>query len=130
MRRLLVPLVGLCLPFLAGCQRMAYEKSFTIEKELPYHETEFKGAKSEQKVKVTATGSEPVSIYLILSDNREQAINALCKGRKPLRSLAGEEGMKDATLEGTIPAGKAFVVLILPADPGKETEVKLDVKGQ
>jgi hypothetical protein len=130
MRRLLLSLVGLCVLLSAGCQSLSYETTITIEKGSPYQETEFKGPKSEQKVTATISSDEPVSLYLVLMDNKDEAVNALLQKRKPTKPLAAKEETKEATLEATIPAGKPFAILIRPVESKKDIEVKLDVKGK
>ena len=132
MRRLLLPVMGLSILLTAGCQGTNYfpEKKLIIEKDAPYYETEFRGPKSDQKVTVRAGSDSPFSVYLTLMDDKHEAIVALRSGKKPRKTLAGEETTKDATIEATVPAGRAFVVLLKAAEKGKEIEVKLDVQGK
>src|SRR4051812_44980402 len=117
MSRLLLPVLGLCVLLTAGCQRTHYENlKLTIEKDAPYHETEFRAPKSDQQVTVTATSAAPISVYLTLTDDKPEAIAALRAGKKPRKTLDSAEAAMEAKLEGKIPAGRSFVVLIKPAD--------------
>ncbi len=129
MRRFVLFGLGLGVLLTAGCQGTSFEKTITLGKDLPYHETEFRGGKSDQTVTVTAKSEAPVIVYLLLADNKFQAITALQAGQKPRKILAGGEALKDATLEGKVPAGQGFIVLIQPAEKGKEVEVALAVRG-
>lgn len=131
MRRLLLPLAGLLVLFLAGCQRLDYEKGLTLPKGARYLEVEFKALKKEQTVSVSVASPEAeVRVYLVLADDKAEAINALLQGNSPRKILAGSEGGNDLSVESKIPGGKPFVVLIRPVKPtAKDVEVKVRVKG-
>jgi hypothetical protein len=130
MRRLCLTLAGMCFVFASGCQKLDYQGTIKIEAGTTYHETEFKGPKSEQKVQVSVKSGEPVTVYVLLGDDKDEAINAMRDKRTVRKLLASEEKTKEATLEATVPAGKPFVVLLLPADQKKDVEVKIDVKAK
>jgi hypothetical protein len=127
MRRVLLSLFGTFVLLSAGCRGLSYERTFSIEKDLPYHETEFRADKKEQTVTVSADTDSPVNVYVLLSDDKPDAIAALQSGKNPRKTIAASQATKEAKLEGKIPAGQGFVVLIQPAEKGKEIEVKLSV---
>jgi hypothetical protein len=130
MPRLLMPVLCLCLLLTAGCKGTRYEKTITIEKDAPYHETEFRGPRSEQTVTVTAKSETPISVYLTLADDKAEAIVAIRAGKKPRRTLDAAEAATEANLEARVPAGRGFVVLIRPTERSKEVKVELDVQGK
>jgi hypothetical protein len=130
MRRLCLTLAGLCVVLASGCQKLSYQHSFVIEKGAPYHETEFKAAKSEQKVRATVKADATVNAYLLSADDKEDAINDLRNQRAPRNVLASGRKSTELTLEAKVPAAKPFVILIVPEDRGKEIKVELDVEGK
>lgn len=128
MRRLIVPLLFACLLLTAGCQKN-FDQKLTIKKGELYAEAEFKAPKKEQSVKVTAGCDVPISVYVILMDDKEGAVRALLKEQQPKKTMAEEEKTKEASFEATIPAGKGFAVLVRPVEKGdKDIEVELKVK--
>ena len=130
MRRLFLPIVGLCVLLLAGCKGTRHQETITIPKNAPYSEIEFRAPKSDQNVNVTATCDTPIAVYLALTDDKHEAIIALRAGKKPRRTVAGSEPETEVKLEAKIPAGKGFVVLLKPAEKDREVEVKLDVQAK
>jgi len=127
MRRLLLPLAGLLLVVTAGCNSSQFEKGLTLPKDARYLEVEFRAPKSNRTVSVSVSnGDLAVRVYLMLADDKDEAINAILKGKNPRRILA--EG--DKAIEGKVPGGKPFVVLIRPVKPPeKEVELRVVVKG-
>lgn len=128
MRRLCVGFVGICVLLLSGCKKLDYQNSITVEKGSGYHESEFKAAKNEQEMQAAVKADETVSVYLVLGDDKDEAINALRVKRAPRKVLASEEKTKEATLKAKVPAGKPFVLLIVPLDREKAVKVDLDIK--
>jgi hypothetical protein len=127
MRRVVLFSLGLCVVLTAGCRGLSYDEEITIDKDLAYHETEFRGDKNERTVDVTAGREAPVNVYLLLIEDKPDAVTALRANKKPRKTLASAQATKEAKLEGKIPAGQGFVVLIQPVEKGKEIKVKLGV---
>lgn len=125
MRRLLLVMLGSCLLSLTACKGTTVERTLKLTKGEVYREIEFKAARSERTIKVKATSTPALRILVVLADDKADAINALLKKKTP-RSLATGEG----NVEAKIPAGKAFVVLLQPAEPPtQDVEVQLGVEG-
>jgi hypothetical protein len=122
-------LLSLLLVIMAGCgQRLAVDKTVTVEP------GEVKGAaiidapKAEQKIEVTYSSAEsPINVYVILSGDANAVANQLEKGA-PKDVVASKEKSKRDTLEATIPAGKEYGVYMSGAL--KKTEVMLKIKSQ
>ncbi len=128
MRRIVLSTLGLCVLLAAGCQQSSFDKSITIEKDVPYHEVEFRGPKSDQTMEVIVTSDDaPVIVHVTLADEKHEIIAALRAGKKPRKTLASSEPAKEAKLEAKVGAGHGFLVLIQPAEKGTEVKVKLDV---
>src|SRR5262249_16457161 len=127
MRRLLFPLAGLVLVVTAGCKSSQFAEGRTLTKDGRFVEVEFKAPKSDRTVSVSVSnGDVAVRVYLVLADDKDEAINAILKGKNPRRILA--DGAKD--MEGKVPGGKPFVVLIRPVKPPeKEVDLRVLVKG-
>jgi hypothetical protein len=130
MRRLCVLLAGLCVLFAPGCQKTSYQLSVVVEKGAPYHETEFKALKSEQIIVADVKCDATVNVYLLSADDKDEAINDLRNQRAPRTVLASGRKSTELTLEAKVPAGKPYVILIVPEERGKEVKVDLDVKGK
>ncbi len=127
MRRFVFSVLGLCVLLTAGCRGISYKDTITLDGDLSYHEIEFRGPKSDQTIEVIARADALVNVYLTLADDKTEAIAALRAGKKPRKTLARGEATKEAKLEGKVAAGQSFIVLIQPAEKGKEIEVELDV---
>jgi len=116
---------------LAGCgQRLNVEKTLSVAAG-GVNELTVTGPTSEQKVSVEISSSaSAIDAYVVLEQNREQVKSDLLKSKTPDsgKVLAGKSGVKDHTLEATVPAGKEFAVVIGGAT--NTTEVKLKVVGR
>ena len=130
MRRLpLWALAGL-LVVLAGCQKLNYEKEATLDRATPYLEYIFEGPQGEMKVNVKATADQPVTVSVVLDEDKESALATVVNGKKPAKALAGEEDKKEIDFEATIPSKKSFVVFVAPGKGTRSATVKLNVKGK
>src|SRR5262249_38164275 len=119
-------LLGLVL--LAGCQRLSHEKTMTLG---PGGEEAITcdPPKYDQTVVVTATGGDvPLNLYLFLSDEPDAA-KVVDRGKPTKDVLGKKEKEPNPTVEGTVPKGKGFAVLVGNAGP-KSTEVTLKITGR
>jgi hypothetical protein len=121
---------------LAGCgQPLKVEK--TVKLDPGYYETyTFDAPRGEQKLTVTASADQPVSVWVFLADDLKVDKDTLnpvldrAVAAKSGQAIAkAEEPQKEVSIEGTVPAKKEFRVLV--KNTGKESaEVKLTVKGK
>jgi hypothetical protein len=132
MWRYLLPVVGLGLLLpAAGCSGTKFQKAdLKLARDHRYLEVEFKPPKSEQKFDVSASCDEiDVRLWVVLIDDKDDAINALLGDRSPRKVLASSDSGREVQAEATVPAGKGFVVLVSRARPaGKDDPDKVDVK--
>jgi hypothetical protein len=129
-------LFALGLVVLTGCQKLNQETTLPLKpgETKAFH---IDAPRGEQKVHVAATSAgAPVDVYVILSDTPEAAIKlaedkALASGGQLTDSLASKANSEEATLDVTIPAKKAFAVLVVNSiHAKKDAEVKLKVTGK
>jgi hypothetical protein len=112
-----------------GCQRLNFEKNFDMAPG-DLQAALIDAPKADQQVTVEITSSSgPVDVYVILEEDRTAVTEKLKAYKKPDASQikASKEKMESGTLEATIPAGKAFAVLLARAT--KKTDVKVKIKG-
>src|SRR5437016_5847 len=112
MRRLPLCALAVLLLVLAGCQRLNFEKEATLEPAVPFLEYTFDGPQGEMKVSVKVTSDQPVSVWVVLEEDKEPSTLDLVNGKKPAKVLAGEKDQKEIDLEATIPPKKNFVVFV------------------
>jgi hypothetical protein len=117
------------LLLLAGCQRLNFEKEYTID---PFdgQTMTFDPPRYEQKVTVEVKSpGNPVSVYLVKGEDAEKANNALQSGKAPTGAFAGQEKSEDVNLEATIPAKTEYTLLVF--NPGKKkAAAKVKVTGR
>jgi hypothetical protein len=131
MRRALLCFPLTCLILASGCQKINFDQTLTIGKGDHYAEVEFKAPSSDRTVRVTAECDTPVTVYAVLMDYKADAVSALLRKKSLLQKLGGEENTKEASFEAEVPAGKGFVILVVPVKkPEKEIEVKLTAKAR
>lgn len=128
MRRPLFAAVALALLLLVGCQRLNYEKTFTLD--APYWTASFDAPRGDQKVTVTATSTEePINVFLILTEDTKEGERAAESQIKPEKALGARENSKEISFEATVPAKKEFTVFIsLAKGARRKTDIKLSVK--
>lgn len=130
--RSLAPLLALPL-LLAGCQRLNYESTLTLEP-LSVREIAFSPPAYTQRLTVTITPTNTgVSSYLVKSADKTQVDRALQAEKEPAASLLlGSRVSKGAaetySFDASVPA-KTEYVLMLKGGP-KSTEVKVKVAGR
>jgi len=129
-------LFALGLVAMLGCQKLHQETTLSLEPG-DTKVLHIDGPKGEQKVNVVATSAgAPVDVYVILSDTAEAAAKlaedkSLASGGKLTESLASKLSAEEANLDVTVPAKKAFAVLVVnPINAKKKAEVKLKVTGK
>ncbi len=89
---------------------------------------EIPGQPKDMKVTVTATSpGAPVTLYLVLTADANQMMNALEHGDNPSQVIAKSTAGETVTLEATQPAGKDCTVVGLS---DKQTQVKAKVVGR
>jgi hypothetical protein len=121
----------LCFGGAVGCgQKVDMEKTVSLglgDIEVPFIVSP---PKSQQSVTVEVSSGAPVDVYLLLEENREAVKNKLKAGKAPDAShlIASEMKTTSGTLQGTVPAGKEYAVVVAGAK--KNTEVKLKLKGR
>jgi hypothetical protein len=114
--------------FLAGCQRLDYEKTFAMEAG-DVQMCPVDAPRSEQKVMVTVTSTAtPVDVYVVLEKDQEDAVKAIHDYKKPANPLASAAKTTKAELETTVPAKTPYVVILSGAV--KSTEVTLKITGR
>ncbi len=110
---------------LAGCQPIKVEKTISIFGG-GVEALIFDAPRYQQKlnVQVNSPGA-PVSVYLVLESDMDQARQEMERGKTPPSSLAGKGGAEEITLEATVPSGKAYALLIRADKMKAEAKVKL-----
>ena len=115
-------------PLLTGCQRLNDERTVSVSLGDPYS-IEYSAPRYEQKVTIQVSSpGAPVSAYLVAEPDRQAAQLLLNQKKTPEKSLAGKEKAEEFTLEATVPAKTAFVLLIR-ADK-KEAQVRVKATGR
>lgn len=129
----LMVLVAGLLSVTAGCQRLNYQKTFTLTP-LIVQQIDFSEPAYAQKLAVTiqpTTGS--VSAYLVKSADAERVERALQSDKEPpasllLASRVSRGAAEEYTFEATVPAKTAYTLLLKGGS--KPTEVKVSVIGR
>ncbi|HVK09868.1 MAG TPA: hypothetical protein VM597_13925 [Gemmataceae bacterium] len=118
----LVP--ALALVALAGCSKFHVEKQYTLDMFSTQH-IEVTAPTSEQRIKVTMTSDEPVTVTVLLAKDvptkEEFDPGTLDKG-----TLAQKKDTKDTTLDVTIPAKEKYRVYLSGAKKKAQVSVKID----
>jgi hypothetical protein len=131
MRRLFLPVLYVCLLLASGCQKINFNQTLTIGKDDKYAEVEFKAPSKDRTVQVTAECNVPVNVYVVLMDNKAEAVTTLLEKKELRKKLASEVKTKDASFDAEVPAGKGFAVLIAPVEkPKEDLKVELKVKAR
>ncbi len=125
-RWLLLTLVVLSL---AGCnRRLSFERTLSMG---PGDVSSFvvDAPRGEQKVVVTFTcDNSPVDVYLALEPDLEAASKAIRDFKAPTAILAKQMKAKEGSLEATIPAKKAFGLIV--ASPIRDSTVQIKIAGK
>jgi hypothetical protein len=116
-----------CALLLAGCTRLDFEHTYDLEGPVT-QKVEWDAPKYEQKLTVTVSAEEPVSVYLVKEDDKEKAMNALTADKEPEGALASKVNAKEITLQATVPAKTAAAVLI--RNRANKNRVKVKVTGR
>jgi hypothetical protein len=113
----------------AGCQRLNDERSVHVMAG-NIHEIGYSAPRYQQKLTVNVSSpGAPVTVYLVREgDESTAAQNKMNAGKEPVAPFAGKEKAEDITLEATIPAGTAYVLLI--RSDKKNADVKVKVTGR
>ena len=131
MRRPALVTLGVLLVAQAGCSKLNYEKTFTLDSPQDHWEAEFPSASGARKVQVTASAPSAINVCVVLIEDKADAEEALRRGTKPGKMVEGQENTKDVDFEAAIPAKKAFLVLAsTPKGTKGKVEVKLLVKSK
>ncbi|HYT92507.1 MAG TPA: hypothetical protein VEL76_27575 [Gemmataceae bacterium] len=114
----------------SGCQRLEHEGTYPM-KMGEIQGIQISAPRGDQKVTVDVSASPaPIDVYVVLEDNRAAVTDKLHGYKEPDAGhiLASKKKVDTGTLETTIPAGKAFSVILAGAT--KKTDVKVKIKGQ
>jgi predicted component of type VI protein secretion system len=121
-------LLVLLLP-LAGCQRLNFEKTYTVEP-TAFQQIELSPPRYQQKLTVEVKSPDsPVSVYVIKLADKDRAEQALYKDKAPEGALASKEKSENVTVETTIPAGTEVAVLIKNVGK-KSSQVSVKITGR
>lgn len=111
---------------LPGCQQVNVEKALTLEPGDILQPAIVDGPRSQQKIRVEVTATEPIDVDVALESDASDVISGLRASKRPAgKVLATKQGVKSDTMEATIPAGKSYTVIVSGAK--KKSEVKLKV---
>src|SRR5262249_28364341 len=83
MRRPALVTLGVLLVALAGCSKLNYEKTFTLDSPHDHWEAEFPSASGARKVQVTASAPSAINVCVVLIEDKADAEEALRRGTKP-----------------------------------------------
>jgi len=127
MKTRLIPLAVVLA--MAGCSKIHEERTFTVDA-LSGHSLSITAPVSEQKVKVTLTSDQPVSVWVVLEKEAPQGDKSRFDP-DTLKSgvLAKEKNTKEATLTATIPAKEAYLIYVSNPSP-KDASVTVKVDSQ
>lgn len=115
------------LALAAGCQRLNYDKTITIDPGAPFT-VNWDPPRYDQKLTVTVTSpGRPVSAYLVKESDQEAATKALQEGKKPPAALASQENAEEINLSATIPAKTGFTLVLVS---NRKAEVRVKVVGR
>ncbi|HTU17581.1 MAG TPA: hypothetical protein VMG10_05910 [Gemmataceae bacterium] len=125
---LLLFLAAMLPPLLAGCQRLNDERTFTIPP-LAIQLIEYSEPRYQQKVTIhISSPGAPVTAYLVPAKDKDEAQKQMDNNKAPAAPLAGKEKAEEITLEATVPAKTAFVLMVR-ADK-KKAEVHIKTTGR
>jgi hypothetical protein len=111
---------------LPGCQQVSVEKALTLEPGDILQPAIVDGPRSQQKIRVEVTATEPIDVDVTLESDASEVIKGLRVSKRPEgKLLATKQGVKSDAVEATIPAGKSYTVIVSGAK--KKSEVKLKV---
>ena len=128
-RRMATAACVLTTVLLAGCQQTIYDKTASLEIGL-VQQIKVEAPNREQKVKVEfSSPGVPIDVWVLLQANEAAVKEKLLAHKRPADAdlLAAREGADSGTLEATVPAGKAYEVMVSGAR--KKTDVKVRITG-
>ena len=107
---------------LAGCQKALNDQRQVEVKSAEIRSVLYDVQKREKTVRVSVRSpGVAVDAYLVLEKDRDALVKQLEASGKPSGALAERLKVEDATLEGRIPAGSAFALVL--ANSRKDTTV-------
>ena len=119
---------ALALVALAGCSKLHVEKSYTLDPGTVQH-LEVTPPTSEQKLKVSVTSDEPITLTVILVKD----VPAAKGGAEDIdpdtltkAAVAQKKEAKDATLDVTIPAKEKYRVYVSGVKKMAKVTIKID----
>jgi hypothetical protein len=113
---------------LGGCGGLSIEQKVTLNPVEP-KQLDIDAPRSEQKVKVEVDApGVPVLVYVVKTEDAEEAFKALIREKEPANTLAGTtEPSEKVSLTATIPAKTPFSVLLRGV--GTKGEATVRIKG-
>ncbi len=122
------PLLVLALAafgLLSGCQAPLNEQRTAAIQGAEVRVLLFEVQKREKTVRIEVKSpGVPIDAYVVLEKDREAFLKQLQDGGKPANALAEALNTNEATLEGRIPAGNAFS-LVMTSRGAKDTTVSV-----
>lgn len=123
----LLRLVPLAVIALVGCSKIHEKREFNVDSGA-FHSLSITAPLSEQKVKVTMTSDQAVSVYVIL-EKETGGKDEIDPEKMKAGVLASQKNVKEATLDATIPAKEAYRVYVINAST-KSAAVKVSIDSQ
>lgn len=116
---------GLC-----GCSRPLNVERNVLVESLGVHEIQIDPPSSQQQVTVMIRSQVPLDVYLVLEKNRTSVSDQLQRQVKVESGFLDKlENVKEGQLEGTVPAGEGYAVL-LSNSSGHDTKVAVKISGK
>jgi hypothetical protein len=128
-RRTTLTLFVLGALLLTGCQQTIVNEKITLNPG-DIKDRIIEAPSREQKVVVEVSSGAPVNVWIVLESER-QAVKAklgIDQVPDPARVVASKQRIPSGTVEGTVPAGKEYAVILSGAT--QKTEVQLKVTGR
>ncbi len=122
----LVP--ALALVVLAGCSKLHVEKQYPLEM-FQARSVEVSAPTSEQKIRVTVTSDEPITVTVILDKELpagKAGADDFDPGQLDKGTLAQKKDTKEASLDVTIPAKEKYRVYVSGAKKKAQVTIKID----
>ena len=116
---------------LSGCQPFKLERTIDMPTK-HVHRIDIDAPGREQHIHVTVdSNGVPINVYIVLDEHATVVADTLQKDSAKVDTnmvLASQEGKANPELQATIPAKKAFSVML--AHPDKNTTVELKIIGK
>jgi hypothetical protein len=126
--KLAVCWLGATLLMVTGCQKLNITKKVSVDAE-EYKSLRIPAQKKDQKIQVAINSTDAdVNVYLVVDIDPslpDEVIEELITDKSKGTVADKKEHVREATLEGTMPAGKEAAVIFVPARKATEVTVKI-----